>query len=221
MPEQVDGSAPGRTRSRVMHELDASDGAVGVLELADRLEMHPNTVRFHLDALVDARLAERRLEPRHHRGRPKVLYQALSHSRPVASRGHRHLAEILAGQLGRASADPVDAARHAGREWGRSLARQPRAAEYPEESEAVSQVTDVLAEIGFRPQVVASRRRIDLHHCPFGDLVAARGEVVCAMHLGVIQGLLTELDAPIEAHRAEPFVNPHLCYIHVRARRYA
>ena len=43
-------------------------------------------------------------------------------------------------------------------------------------------------------------------------------DVVCAVHLGLMQGMLAELDAPIVADRLEPFVQPSLCVAHLRAK---
>jgi predicted ArsR family transcriptional regulator len=36
-------------------------------------------------------------------------------------------------------------------------------------------------------------------------------DVVCAVHLGLMQGALAELRAPFTAARLKPFVGPSLC----------
>ena len=63
----------GPTRSRVLGVLREADEPVGAAEVAGRLGIHPNSARFHLDALADAGMVERRSEGRSVPGRPKVL----------------------------------------------------------------------------------------------------------------------------------------------------
>ena len=57
----------------------------------------------------------------------------------------------------------------------------------------------------------ADRREIRLHQCPFLEVAQEHREVVCAVHLGLMRGMLDELDAPLEATRLDPFVEPDLC----------
>ena len=63
-------------RAAVLEALRSSDDPLGVTELAEQLGIHPNTVRFHLDALVAQGLVDRRLEepsgPRPAPNRPRT-----------------------------------------------------------------------------------------------------------------------------------------------------
>ena len=67
-------------------------------DVADRAGLHPNTARFHLDALVKAGLAMREPQPRDTPGRPNIAYRVTggdgpdrAASLPVASRdAHQH-----------------------------------------------------------------------------------------------------------------------------------
>jgi hypothetical protein len=43
------------------------------------------------------------------------------------------------------------------------------------------------------------------------EVAEAYGHVVCAVHLGLMQGALAELRAPLTADSLEPFVEPSLC----------
>ena len=54
----------------------------GVQEIADRAGLHPNTARFHLDALVDAGLAARAPKERTTPGRPSMAYRAVEGGGP-------------------------------------------------------------------------------------------------------------------------------------------
>ena len=60
-----DAGAPlGRSRARVLELLREAAAPLGVQEVAERCGLHPNTARFHLDALVAAGLAIRDRGPR-------------------------------------------------------------------------------------------------------------------------------------------------------------
>jgi predicted ArsR family transcriptional regulator len=52
-----DTSPLGRSRADVLDMLRAADGPIGVREVAERMGLHPNTARFHLEALTEAGLA--------------------------------------------------------------------------------------------------------------------------------------------------------------------
>jgi predicted ArsR family transcriptional regulator len=78
----------------------------------------------------------------------------------------------------------------------------------------------MLDDVGFMPQAKTSgrKRQILLHHCPFREAAIEHQEVVCAVHLGLMQGMLTELDAPLVAERLDPFVEPSLCIAHLTTK---
>jgi predicted ArsR family transcriptional regulator len=200
----------GTRRAAVLAVLRGSADALSVQEIADRTGLHVNTARFHLDALVSDGLAERRSEPRETPGRPRVLYRAGGTSPGPRSFGL--LAEMLTGLV--AALDGAGpAAVEAGRQWGRHLVDRPAPSEQVGAADAVDRLNRVLDEIGFRPEL---RRGTDgtevlLHHCPFREVAARHTDVVCALHLGLMQGALAELRAPLQATSLEPFVGPDLC----------
>ena len=66
----------GPSRTRVLAGLQATAGDLGAVELAERLALHPNSVRYHLDALHRAGLVERRSDVTGRRGRPQLRYRA-------------------------------------------------------------------------------------------------------------------------------------------------
>ena len=61
------------SRMAVLDLLRASDNALGVLEVAEHVGLHQNTVRSHLDLLVEAGYAMRRTEAPSGPGRPRVV----------------------------------------------------------------------------------------------------------------------------------------------------
>ena len=107
---------------------------------------------------------------------------------------------------------------NAGRAWAESAGRQrhggdARTAGVPPVSEeaAIAEVVRMLGDIGFAPEVSADGTSIYLHRCPFRELAERHPDVVCGAHLGIIQGALAELGAPVTATRLLPFVEPNLC----------
>ena len=89
-----DSSPLGRSRADVLDLLCAADGPLGGREVAPRMGLHPNTARFHLEALVEAGLAVRKTEDRETPGRPRIGYRAAADG-PGGRRRYRLLAEML------------------------------------------------------------------------------------------------------------------------------
>lgn len=214
------GDRRGGRRAQVLDALQRSGGPVAVDELADRLGLHVNTARFHLEHLVRAGDAERTNQSRTTPGRPRTLYRAVR-SPSSGRRSYRLLAEILAGSLAAESGTPSVAGRAAGRSWGRSMVERPPRGSRPSAATATAGLVEVLDEIGFAPEsvTVGRRRRLVLHHCPFLEAAQRNPEVVCAVHLGLMEGVLDELRAPVVADKLEPFVTPELCVAHLASLR--
>jgi predicted ArsR family transcriptional regulator len=205
-------------RAEVLDALRDSDVPLGVADVARRLGIHPNTARFHLDALAAGGAAVRAPEPPSGRGRPRTVY----HPRPGMDRGgvrsYRLLAQILLTQLSSASPDPEDAAAQAGREWGGFLADRPAPSQHLTAGEAVGRLTALLDGLGFAPDPGTDApvpAVIRLRHCPFLELAEGYGQLVCRIHHGLMQGALTELGAPVTATRLEPFAEPGACLAHL------
>jgi predicted ArsR family transcriptional regulator len=211
----------GESRGRVLDVLRAIAGPAGVQEIAERVGLHPNTARFHLDGLVDAGLAERQAEGqaegRGRPGRPRMTYVATPSDVPAGQRSYRLLAEMLTGLVSEALPEPGPAAVRAGEAWGRYLAERPAPGQRVDAAEGLRRLTTVLDEVGFEPEPVADSQRpvIPLRHCPFREVAETHREVVCSLHLGLMRGVLAEVRAPLKADRLEPFVEPSLCLAHL------
>ncbi|TCN32892.1 putative ArsR family transcriptional regulator [Kribbella orskensis] len=200
-------------REAVLEALRASDDPLGVTELAERLGIHPNTVRFHLDALVTQGLVDRKLEEPSGRGRPRTVHAP----HPGMDRGGRRqyhlLAKILLGQLS-TSPDAGAAAEAAGRSWGGYLVEQVAPSHQIGAAEATQRLTAMMTDLGFAPEP-AEDDRIRLRHCPFLELAEEYSSTLCPLHLGLMRGALTEIRAPIAATRLEPFAEPDACLVHL------
>ncbi|MEU3983783.1 helix-turn-helix domain-containing protein [Streptomyces sp. NPDC026672] len=219
-------------RTAVLQVLRETDGPVSVADVAERVGVHLNTARFHLDALVADGMVTRGTAPRDEPGRPKVVYSAVAGDGPDGSRSFRLLSDILLGVVSTSVEDPVDAATRAGRSWGSYLTDAPAPTERVSAEDGERRLVAVLEDIGFVTEtetaadadgpgeegtpVRSADRRLRLHHCPFREVAQRRPDIVCAIHLGLMQGTVETLRAPLTAESLQPFVTPHLCVATLR-----
>lgn len=206
-------------RRQVLDTIHRAAAPVGVSEIADHLGVHPNTARFHLEALVDDGVVERVPDTPSGPGRPRVGYRA----RPGLARGdarrYRVLAEILLSHLSATNDDPSAAATAAGRTWGAYLVPRPAPFQEITRGEAVDRLTAMLDGLDFAPEPVAGEHgppdRVRLRHCPFLELAEPHRDLVCPLHLGLMQGALSELGAPVSVTALEPFAEATACLAHL------
>jgi predicted ArsR family transcriptional regulator len=212
-PQQRHRVLAGISRARLLTVLDRSARPMGVRELAGAVGLHPNTVRQHLDQLVEAGLVVRDTMLPIGRGRPSLRYASKPGSDEQDPVAYGALASVLTEQL-ELLPDGIGVARTAGERWGRTLARE--ATGRPTTTNPIGRLVELLDEAGFAPEApVVDGVPIRLRHCPFGTLARDHGQVVCGVHLGLMRGILRELDAPFGALRLEPFVGPSLCLAYV------
>jgi predicted ArsR family transcriptional regulator len=197
-------------RAQVLDVLRAADGPVTIAAVADRLDIHVNTARFHLDALADDGLAERAGVPRVGRGRPAFAYRARRRMDPGGPRRYELLAAVLVRGLA-ASRDGGRRAAEFGRSWGRSMLADDLPARSA--AEATDRLVDLLDDFGFRPErrTTDGAPQVALRHCPFLELAEDARGVVCPVHLGLMQGAMEQLSDEVTVDALEPFVEPDLC----------
>jgi predicted ArsR family transcriptional regulator len=177
------------TRYAMYEELARSTAAMSAQDLADRLGLHPNTVRLHLDRLREAGLVD--VEPVHRGtvGRPQHLYFLASGAPGFGFDPPAHA--LLAGLLGalaeHVGAEAGDATR-IGRGWGHDAGHRTRS------RDCVQALRAELAQLGFEPATeaapAAEATRIEFLHCPFRELAEAYPELVCNLHRGLCEGLV-------------------------------
>ncbi|HET6503742.1 MAG TPA: helix-turn-helix domain-containing protein [Amycolatopsis sp.] len=215
--DPASGPVLGSSRGRVLEVLRSAGGPLGVQDIAERTDLHPNTARFHLDGLVEVGLVEREAEERGQPGRPRMVYRAVVTDLPAGRRSYRLLAEMFTSLIADTVPEPDKAAASAGEAWGRYLAERPPPSHRVDAAEALRRLTAVLADVGFAPGEVGgefgteANPVIPLRHCPFQEVAEQHREIVCALHLGMIRGVLAEVRAPLDAEGLEPFVGPSLC----------
>lgn len=171
--------------------------------------LHENTLREHLAALVGRGLVRRHRAEPVGRGRPAWLYE-LTEDESAGSE-YAGLAAALAATIARTNADPARAAAAAGEEWGRDLARD-RGATPGSPRAARDEVLRLLDDLGFTPEAVPERpAEVRLTRCPLLEAAHRHPEVVCAVHLGIVQGALTEYGADPTGSALVPFAEPGAC----------
>ncbi|MCH6196301.1 helix-turn-helix domain-containing protein [Corynebacterium mastitidis] len=145
-------------------------------QLSERLGMHANTVRGHLEELIAQQAVSQRAAPAQGRGRPTLIYQArVPDTRAVAEEYIdliTHLAKVI----------DVDQAKEVGRLWARSKG-----------TGTVDELMEKLRTLGFDPRLREDRTAIDLRACPFIHDQNPPHPSVCGLHEGFFQEYL---DAP-------------------------
>lgn len=195
-------------RAEVLAALRAAPAGLRAAAVASQVGIHVNTARFHLDALVREGSAAREQEPLGTRGRPGTVYRPLPGMDRGGVRGYQLLAQILVSQLS-AAPDAGQSAVAAGRAWGGFLVGQPEPFSETSVPAAADRLIALLSSLGFAPE--AAGETITLRHCPFLELAEGYDQLVCRIHLGLMQGALAGLRAPTTAARLEPFAEPGAC----------
>jgi len=181
-----------------------------VTSLARLLQVHANTVRAHLAALVSAGQVARSPLISNRPGRPTLRYVAVPGMDPGGIRHYRILAGVLAQQLA-TEQDAQSRMVEVGRIWGRRLAEEFRDRSRGRTA-AIGRAVEVLDQLGFDPEQVDTNV-IGLRHCPFLEVAQVHPQVICALHLGMVQGLLADQGGQVEATGIIPFARPNLCVI--------
>jgi predicted ArsR family transcriptional regulator len=212
------------SRVDLLHLLqDGGEHTIG--ELAVATGLHENTTREHLQRLVSDGFAQRAPEHRTVRGRPRMVYRAVSaddlrtdpraRSRIEESIARVALTRVLLEGYGRDVPSPGSAARAAGRALAAHEDGAPAAG-----AEGADRQLDALEghleRLGFDPELDRSQLAFHLYRCPFVDLARARPEVVCNVHLGLAQGVLDAVPGPVAARELLPFVGPEHCVLQLR-----
>jgi len=216
----------GISRVAILEILRATDVALDVPAIAAQVGLHPNTVRSHLDRLVEVGLAAETVEARVRPGRPRLFFHATAPAVEVPEDSYRLLAGLLAGGLAGDAPSGAAAAAEAGRRWGRQVA-EADSGPTDVESESgpgtpVGRIVQILDEVGFEPRLAGTGDAgdagdvvIELHRCPFLDVARDHSGVVCSVHRGLMEGALERLHAPGVGVTLEPFARPGVCLAHL------
>jgi predicted ArsR family transcriptional regulator len=198
-PIEVHKALADDTRYRLYRFLRLSGRPVTVRELSVRLSLHANTLRPHLRRLEEAGLVASEARRASAVGRPQVLYTATDRE-AREGRDFRLLADILAGLT--TTRRQLERAGELGRDWGAYLVGRsvPKPGARRPAGPNLAVLQEALSDAGFEPRF---RRRsakaveITLRECPFGDLLDEHRELVCAVHRGLLEGMLAASRPPM------------------------
>jgi predicted ArsR family transcriptional regulator len=189
-------------------------------DLAEQVDLHPSTVRGHLDLLEEAGLVERRTDHRGHVGRPQVRYVATARARAETNGclGSGLLSDVLTAYLHREADDPIATGTRAGRVWAAELVRstvRPTSGR-----DALGRVAGLLEELGFRSEVRCAPSGCVLvqPRCPFAAAVEQHGQLVCSVHLGLVDGLLEAVGSPMVSAGLVGDLEERTCAVRLRRR---
>lgn len=214
----VSRSTPSR-RDAVYDLLLSADDPLSIAEISRRGNLHPNTVRFHLSALTQAGRVQQVERLRRTPGRPPLLFRAVRGMDPAGPRRYRLLAEIVTAALVD-TPDPTAAAIRAGRAWGGQQPAPNRPPTVSDGDDLTWPLRQLMGDLGFAPELPTEQigeRPAELHlrHCPFLELVETAADVVCPLHLGLMQGALEAWNSSLAATRLQPFAEPDRCVAHL------
>lgn len=174
------------TRLRLLELIEAANEPLGVAELAEQVGVHHTSVRAHLARLRDGGLIDERTAASTGRGRPKLVYAPTAAAPPAAARDpYRELSGMLSNAV-RTGRSP----RRVGRSAGIGIADRTNG------EDAVQAIEAEAASLGFEPRrATRSRGQVDLvlGHCPFRDVAAQDPDTICALHLGIAEGVAESL----------------------------
>lgn len=170
------------TRHAIFRHIAQAGHAVGIAELNEQFPLNHNAIRQHLAKLLTAGLVVEAKAPTAGRGRPRLVYEInpAVEGQWGTTGPYERLSRLLV-EIIRTGLEPE--------EVGRRAADVFRVAS--PSGDVVSDVTAAMARQGFEPEVRASRggAEIVLHNCPFVTTALADRETICALHLGIAEGL--------------------------------
>lgn len=190
------------TRFGIYRELTLSPTPLSASEMAERVGLHANTVRPHLERLREVGLVTVETNHRGTVGRPQHRYAPAPNAPGVGfdPPAYTLLAGLLAALAEQAGAESLDATR-IGVDWGARAAARAGA------GTCLERLVRELDRLGFEPgeeelgleEVEAGNDRtwskISFLHCPFRELAEAYPELVCNLHRGIVQGVVGDADA--------------------------
>jgi DNA-binding transcriptional ArsR family regulator len=206
------------SRYAIYQEVAGAEEPLSTFEIAERLDLHPNTVRLHPEKMRDAGLLEVFSDRHGAVGRPQHRWSVVPHapSLGVEPSGFRVLAHLLAEVAAEPAGESERAAavgRRRGLERtkvGPGSVREPNAGavERGVGRACIRAIVDELADLGFDPVVDAPVLDVgataggpqisvglSFTKCPFRELAVLYPDLVCELHRGLTQGILAGIAA--------------------------
>ncbi|MGU3647015.1 ArsR family transcriptional regulator [Microbacterium sp. C23T] len=190
------------SRVEIMHLLQERPQRA-ISELVEATGLHANTVREHVQRLIDAGYVIAETEHRTTRGRPRVLYSAATGSDEASSPVAVRRAEEAARRgdlLRRVYGSGTDA------ELGADALHQ------------LDALVEDLGDAGFDPLIDERDLTVDLTPCPHVPAAEHRG-VLCDVHIGLMDSVLAQAGGPLRVKGIAPSCDPTQCVVQLAASR--
>ncbi|MFC8681259.1 winged helix-turn-helix transcriptional regulator [Microbacterium ureisolvens] len=184
------------SRVEIMHLLQQRPQRP-IAELVEATGLHANTVREHVQRLIDAGYVIAETERRTTRGRPRVLYSAATGAQEASSPVAVQRAEAAARRgdlLRRVYGSTTDAA------LGADALHQ------------LDALVEDLGDAGFDPLVDERELTVDLTPCPHAPTAAHRG-ILCDVHVGLMDSVLAQAGGPLKVEGIAPSCDPTQCVV--------
>ena len=194
--------------------------------MAESLELHPNTVRPHLERMREVGLLSVETDSSGGVGRPQHLYSLAAEAPSLGFEPPPMplLARMLLGVAAATGAAGEEAV-EAGREQGRiaalaSLQTGPGegAGEAEPASVCLAALTAELARLGFDPAVASDGEgtTVAFTHCPFAELAESHPDIVCHLHRGLVEGFVNALGG-VHVERFRTLLDRQPCRVELSA----
>lgn len=180
------------TRHAIFQAVAQAAAPLSIAELTDQFGLNHNAIRQHLGKLLEAGLVIEARAKGGGPGRPRLLF---SLAPGVDSRwgvtGPYERISVLLTQVIRTGETPEEVGRQAGRRLKETVA---------DSGDGVDTLVEGMARQGFGPEAHRNGRETEviLQTCPFATTAEADPEIVCAVHLGIAEGLAEGTDAIID-----------------------
>lgn len=211
------------TRYAIYLELARSSRPLATAEIAETLDLHPNTVRPHLERMRDLGLVEVTAAATGSVGRPQHRY-ALAAEAPSLGLEPPAFPTVTRMLLRAAAAAGIDPGEllEAGREQGRAdYARScTEGAAGPDSAPDVIDALEAdLAAFGFDPARADDGVAVTIAftHCPFRQLAEDHPDLVCSMHQGMVEGFV-DCGGGAAVQRFHPLVDRTPCQVELVRR---
>jgi predicted ArsR family transcriptional regulator len=192
------------TRYAIYLELARSPRPLVTAEIAETLDLHPNTVRPHLERMREVGLLDVTTDARGEVGRPQHRYSLAPEAPSLGLEPPTMpmLARMVLAMARRVGANPADAMA-VGEAEGAT-----RAGRYDDAPSALEALVADLDRLGFDPLVTAHDALEDdadedpeapvtavvaFANCPFADLARDHPDLVCALHRGLVAGFVAHM----------------------------
>jgi predicted ArsR family transcriptional regulator len=170
------------TRHALFRHIATAGRPMAIAELTARFPFNHNAIRQHLAKLVAAGLVVESKSTATGPGRPRLVYtiDPSADGRWGTPGPYERLSRMLAAVI-TTGLDPQTV--------GRRAAADTRVR--PASGDAIADMAAAMSRQGFEPEVRAVRgaAEIVLHRCPFESAALAARDTVCALHLGIAEGL--------------------------------